>query len=38
MLVSTVMNLFFIPVLCVLVEGARERILGKKKAEAIPDA
>jgi HAE1 family hydrophobic/amphiphilic exporter-1 len=31
MLVSTVMNLFFIPVLYVLVEAARERILGSKK-------
>jgi HAE1 family hydrophobic/amphiphilic exporter-1 len=32
MLVSTAMNLFFIPVLYVLVEAARERILGPKKA------
>jgi hydrophobic/amphiphilic exporter-1 (mainly G- bacteria), HAE1 family len=31
MLVSTVMNLFFIPVLYVLVEGLRERLLGRKE-------
>jgi HAE1 family hydrophobic/amphiphilic exporter-1 len=35
MLVSTVMNLFFIPVLYVLVEAARERLLGRK-AHAEP--
>ncbi len=34
MLVSTVMNLFFIPVLYVLVEGARERVLGRKERPA----
>jgi HAE1 family hydrophobic/amphiphilic exporter-1 len=33
MLVSTVMNLLFIPVLYVLVEGARERLLGRKAHE-----
>jgi HAE1 family hydrophobic/amphiphilic exporter-1 len=34
MLLSTAMNLFFIPVLYVLVEAARERLLGKPRAEA----
>jgi hypothetical protein len=32
------MNLFFIPVLYVLVEALRERILGKKRAEAPRNA
>jgi HAE1 family hydrophobic/amphiphilic exporter-1 len=38
MLVSTVMNLFFIPVLYVLVEGARERLLGRKEQPAEAEA
>ncbi len=37
MLVSTVMNLLFIPVLYVLVEAARERILGSRKAHEDRD-
>jgi multidrug efflux pump subunit AcrB len=32
MIVSTVMNLFFVPALYVLVESLREKIVGKKTA------